>query len=151
MSGTPQMEIGSGCVDSSALRSASARRSDAGSADATYESSLNDDDLSSAVASISDDIRLRFAPVPDGGGLGAAATAAGAGDGVAVGDMRGVGGEGVRRNAGGRWREFEMEWSGWEAWRAWRWRYDGGVAGARLLARSLLGGGGFYERRGEKV
>ena len=80
LSGTPQMEMGSGCLASSALRSASARSSDGGSAAATYESSLKEAERSSAVASMSEDMRLRLAPLEDG-------AAAGAGDGVVVGDM----------------------------------------------------------------
>jgi hypothetical protein len=76
------MEMGSGCVASSALRSESARSSECGSAAATYESSLKEVERSSAVASMSDDMRLRLAPLEDGAGA-----AAGAGDGVVVGDM----------------------------------------------------------------
>ncbi|CAD6269129.1 unnamed protein product [Miscanthus lutarioriparius] len=59
-SGTPQMEMGSGWVASSTLRSASALSSDDGSAAATYESSLKEGERSSAVASMSEDMRLRL-------------------------------------------------------------------------------------------
>ena len=68
------MEMGSGWVASSALRSASVRSSDDGSAAATYESSLKEEERSSAVASMSEDMRLRLAPLEAGAATGRGAT-----------------------------------------------------------------------------
>jgi hypothetical protein len=87
-----------------------------------------------------DPIRLRFAP--EGGGFGAA-SAAGAGDAVAVGDMGVLVGMRANGEEGGEVAGLKMERDG-------AWRYDGGVgcgvAGVALLCSSWfarLSRGGF--------